>query len=89
MRSKSFPVFVNIKYLHSDVTCPCCGKSEDTMSHQIVCSALSHGNMLVDQTVTIDDIYSDNVNNQAQWTHILEQAIRRRRIYLKHVQYIN
>ena len=77
---------VNTKFLHNDITCPCCEMVEDTMSHQLECITLSHGNMLVDQTMTFNDIYSDSVNKQAQITHIFDQAIRRRKIYLKHIQ---
>ena len=41
---------------------------------------------LVDHTMTFHDIYGGSANKQAQIIHIFDQAIGRRKIYLKHIQ---
>ena len=86
MRSQCYPVYANTKFLNPDPTCPCCGLSEDTMGHQIECLVLNNGDLLIDHTLSISDIYHKDVIRQAQITQIFEQAIKRRKIYLKHIK---
>ena len=89
MRSQSFPVFLNAKFLNKNTTCPCCGLEEDTMSHQLNCSVLTNNDLIRDPSVNIKDIYHEDDRKQAQITQIFEQAIKRRKIYMKHSEILN
>ena len=61
MRSQSFPVLSNVKFLNPDTTCPCCGLADDTMSHQLQCIVLTNSDLVLDTSVNISDIYHNNV----------------------------
>ena len=41
---------------------------------------------LVDQTMTFYDVYGGTAYKEAQIIHMFDQAIGRRKIYLKHIQ---
>ena len=87
MRTKTCPVLVNTPFRATDnnILCPCRGKSEDSMDHQIVCSSLTGNNTLVDPEIKIEDIFSQHVQKQSKITILFEQAMTRRKLFLNRV----
>ena len=86
LRTSSYPVYKNIPYLKEDTLCPCCLLFEDTMSHQLVCSTIhSNTNKICNRIVSIEDVFSRNIENQAKLTSVFEQAIKRRKIILNNI----
>ena len=86
MRTYTYPVFANIPYLVSDLRCPCCFLEEDTMEHTLRCSVIQANCQLICSTnISITDMFSSKVQDQANVTVMFDQAIRRRRIVLQHI----
>ena len=86
LRSSSYPVYANIPFLREDTLCPCCLLFEDTISHQLDCSMIHrNSNKICNSTITIEDVFSRNIENQAKLTSVFEQAMRRRKIILNNI----
>ena len=87
LRSGTYPVFANQKYLHSDILCPCCREEDDTISHQLSCRFQSDVNSQLDASLTSEDIFSQDIQRQCQVTMMFDQAMNRRKIFNQHVIY--
>ena len=86
LRTASFPVFANIKFMVDDTRCPCCYLKEDTLSHQLECSIIHSGTKQICNTnVHIEDVFSPCVEDQTKITLLFEQSIKRRKIVMKHM----
>jgi len=87
LRTASFPVFANIKFMVDDTRCPCCYLKEDTLSHQLECSIIHSGTKQICNTnVHIEDVFSPCVEDQTKITLLFEQSIKRRKIVMKHMK---
>ena len=87
MRTGTFPVFTNIKFLVKDTLCPCCLLFEDTMEHQLRCAVINSNTKLICKNrMSISDVFSSQVEKQINITIIFEQAIRGRKIILNHIK---
>ena len=84
MRTKTYPVYQNIKFMVEDTRCPCCLLRDisnlDTMEHQLLCDVINVNNSsIVSGNVNIDMIYSEQISKQAEITRIFEEAMRKRK----------
>ena len=87
LRSSSCPVFMNITFLVGERLCPCCFQDYDTCGHQLLCKVINaNTNMIAKGLISIEDIFSKDVDKQAQVTIMFEQSWKRRKILLKHIK---
>ena len=85
MRTAVFPVFENISFLVENTLCPCCSMASDSMEHQLRCPVIQSNTQIISKTgISMDDIFSANVNVQSNVAILFEQAIKRRSIILNH-----
>ena len=81
MRTATYPVYANIKFLVDDILCPCCFSHDDTMSHQIECPVINNNIISVSKNaVSLDQIFSQDVGKQIEITRIFDEATKRRKI---------
>ena len=88
MRTLTYPVFANIPFLVKDTRCPCCLLQEDTMEHNLRCFVIQANTQIMScraTNIAISDIFSSEVEKQAKLTVLFDQAIRRRKIILQHI----
>ena len=87
MRTSTFPVFMNIKFLVNDTKCPCCSLEEDTMSHQIECPVINKSTKCLSKiSISIHQIFSSDVNKQVEVTLVFEEATMQRKKLLNKKQ---
>ena len=80
MRTATYPVFANVKFLVKDTRCPCCLSEEDTMQHQLECREIHKNIVSVSKsTISISQIFSKDVNKQSEVTCKFEEATRQRK----------
>ena len=83
MRTATYPVYVNIKFLVDDISCPCCYSHDDTMEHQLECPVINKNVISVPKNVvSIKQIFSRDVRKQAEITRIFDEATKRRKIII-------
>ena len=87
MRTATYPVFVNIKLLVSEIICPCCGAHEDTMSHQLECQVINKNMLALPKNAgSIDYIFFQDLSKQVKVTRIFDEATKRRKQIIKNKQ---
>ena len=83
MRTATYPVYFNIKFLVDDTLCPCCRLYDDTMAHQLDCIVINNNVISVpNNAVSIEQIFSQDVRKQTEITRIFDEATKRRKIII-------